>query len=138
MEVELALEDGEWRIAGLAEADKEAVEAAEAATAEAAEADAEAAGTESPDAAVEQTLVDFAAAEGLAACDYYTEEWIDAIGGERAACGDNPATTDVQVTRVEVKGNKASAKMAFEGGLGNEYELVLEEDGWKISREILP
>jgi hypothetical protein len=138
VELELTLEDGEWRIAGLTKADREAVEAAESASAEAAEAEAEVAGTESPEAAVEQTLVDFAAAEGLAACDYYTEEWIGAIGGERAACADNPATTDVQVTRIEVNGDKASAKMAFEGGLGNNYELALEDGEWKISREIFP
>jgi hypothetical protein len=137
-EFELALVSGEWKISSVARADKEAVEAAEAAAAVAEEEEAEAAGAESSEAAVEQTLVDYAAAEGLAACDYLTQEWIDAIGGERSACADNPATTDVQVTRVEVNGDKASAKMAFEGGLGNGYELVLEDGDWKISREILP
>jgi len=90
--------------------------------------------TESPEAAVEQVVADFGAAEGSAACDFVSQEYLDSLGGE-SGCDKEFAeavAVDYAISDVEVTLDTATAQAATEDQ-EVAFELVSVDGEWQIS-----
>ena len=90
--------------------------------------------TESQEAAVEQVVDDFGQAEGEAACDFVSQEFLDTVGGE-SGCDEEFAegvAVDYTISDVQVDGETATAQ-ASTGDQDVAFELVLVDGEWQIS-----
>ena len=90
--------------------------------------------TESDEAAVEQVVADFGAAEGSDACDFTSQAYLDSLGGT-AGCDKEFAeavAVDYAISDVQVDGETATAT-ADTDDQTVAFELVLVDGEWKIS-----
>jgi len=90
--------------------------------------------TESDEAAVEQVVADFGAAEGSDACDFTSQAYLDSLGGT-AGCDKEFAeavAVDYAISDVQVDGEQATAT-ADTDDQTVAFELVLVDGEWKIS-----
>jgi len=90
--------------------------------------------TESPEAAVEQVVADFGAAEGSAACDFVSQEYLDSLGSESGCNKEFAEAVGVkyEISNVQVNGDKATAQAATDDQ-DVAFDLVREDGVWKIS-----
>ncbi len=89
---------------------------------------------EEQEAAVEQTLVDFGSSEGVAGCDFFTEGYIEQLGGA-SGCEkefEEAVAADYDVTDVSVSGETARADVETDGQKVF-FELELVDGEWKIA-----
>jgi len=94
--------------------------------------------TGSDEAAVEQVVADFGLAEGSAACDFVSQEYLATIGGESGCDKEFAEAVGVkyEISNVQVTGDTATAQAATEDqkvAFELELELVLVDGEWKIS-----